>query len=198
MWISCVLWVLFMKTFKIKHYEKTESGYIVRLGNGVKANFNTLIKTKAFLADTNRFLADTFFSVNLIYSRSYTLWRTMFVLNDRFQFDSLCRNTFESAETVMYNSWHKSELVAGNTLCFTDLKKALGYLERILDNFLPFANKRSDTYSRHLIEALKKDIVIQKLAIFNYAKIDTEKLSDSKDHAELFETLFYKSKSVTV
>lgn len=187
-----------MKSYKIKDYEKTENGYMVALGNSTKTEFKTLIKTKAFLAETNRFLTDSFFRVNLIYLNSYSIWRNVITVSQRYQFDSLCRDTFAMAENCLYKSYDRSGMKSGNLFAFIEMSKCLDFLDRILDQIMPFVIKRSDTHSRYFIESLQKDIRIQRLAMFNYAKVDTNTLKESDVHAELFKDIIYKNQNVSV
>lgn len=175
-----------MKAYKIKTYIKTESGYLVSLGNSTKTEFKTLIKTKAFLAETNRFLTDTFFKVNLIYLNAYCIWRNIITVSQRAQFDRQCKEYLEMAENCLYSSYKKSEWDTGNQFTFIDLSKSISFLQGALDLMLPFVIKRSDTHSRYFIESLQKDIRVQVLALFNYAKVEVRDLKESDVHAELF------------
>lgn len=90
------------------------------------------------------------------------------------------------AENCLYSSYKKSEWDTGNQFTFIDLSKSLSFLQGVLNIMLPFVIKRSDTHSRYFIESLQKDIRVQTLALFNYAKVEVRDLKESDVHAELF------------
>lgn len=176
-----------MKHFKIKDFRKSPNGYEVHLGNGSIHHFKTLAKMKAFIAETNRFLTDSFFQINELYTQAYCVWRSQIVITDWVIFDNRCRASLEAAEGTLYNAWHKSGISSGNNMSFINQEKALGFIEVFVDDLLPSVVKRSDTYNRYKLENLKNQILLQKVKLYNYGKLDENTQTDRENAAE---TLF--------
>jgi hypothetical protein len=175
-----------MKNFKIKDYIKSPQGYEVHLGNGTVHTFKTLAKMKAFLAETNRFLTDSFFQINELYTQAYCTWRAQFVVTDWVVFDNRCRSTLEAAEGVLFNSWHKSGIHSGTKLSFINQNKAIDFIEVFIDELLPLVVKRSDTYNRYKLESMKTQLMLQRVKLHNFSRRPDEQMIDKPEAAKEF------------
>jgi hypothetical protein len=196
MWITNSNFILsVMKTFRIKRYTDSKDGYVVQLGNGTTHTFKNLIKTKAFLAETNRFMTESFVEINEIYLQAFVMWRQQLVLSDAILFDNRCKAALEAAESTLYNSWHKSCLIHGNEISFINQEKALTFIELLIDLLLPKAINRSDTYGRYRLESLKKHIILQRLKLYQYGRTPIAVLDDKENAAALLLDAIYKKKS---
>jgi hypothetical protein len=186
-----------MKAFRIKQFEKIQTGYKVSLGNRTEHIFPNLIKTKAFLAETNRFLTMCFFEINEVYLQTYDTWRQLFFISDNVVFDNKCRQALEAAEGTLFNSWHRSSIKGGNDFAFINQTKALDFIEIILEEMLPGAIKRSDTYNRYRIECAKTKIIVLRLKLYNYGRTPIDVLSDKQNADDVLLDVLFRPTAVS-
>lgn len=169
-----------MNSIKIRVYTKTETGYKVILGNGSVSYFTKITETRKFIADTNRFLTDQLFYLNELYTKTYNLYRVIWMIEDKYGNILTIEEKLDSANRCLTKAYRRSNFKDGNELVFINMIKAIRFLKEVLENERIIFKKRSDTYNIYRIDTIEENINRVNLQLKNYAlvpdQVDNEEI----------------------
>jgi hypothetical protein len=180
-----------MKTIALKSFLKTGNTYEIGLGNGTIHHFTNAKAANKFLSDTNKFLNDQLFTLNQIVIEIYPHIRTLWMLNDKYQFDRTASQFLDNIEHHLKQTVLRSSSKNGTYYVFIDMRKCCHALKMLIKHLQQFSTiKSTDTIRRYQLNGLFERVQTEYMNLENYSLISATTMINISRYEDQIELQF--------
>lgn len=170
-----------MRSIQIDNDEigKTLNGYAIRLGNGTQHEFKNLKGAKKFVVETNKFLTQKYFDLNLLYSelQAKVLEVWLYLLDSRFE---KLQKLSSDCGYILHMAHYHSRRFEGNHWAFIDLRKICNYIQEIA-MLLKAADKgQTNTFNLYNLNSIINRASLMLADLESYGRTKATALFDIK------------------
>jgi len=174
-----------MKHVKISKYHKSNSSYVVYLGNGTCHSFSNEVKAKRFLNLTSNFLTKSLYDlryifgqVNQIYIRNWAYFKhnKITMSHKHIVSETFCKETLRSVEDSFDLIINRCEYTNGNYFAFQKQTLIVRYIKDVILKLDALHKNKSNAVDRYEFDALFDRLKTIEQNLNNYSQREAYEL----------------------